>query len=110
MTLLLSQTRRHMINEVFVIEIDKNGQILTLDFGCLEIAFLFFSWQNLVGWLIYVWSSQQLWLWRAVNQFLSSVTGSAIGKERPYKVFHDQSLRKNSAGHGHQTRDRPHIK
>ena len=26
-----------MINEVFVIEADKNCQILALDFGCLEI-------------------------------------------------------------------------
>ena len=68
-----------MINEVFVIEIDKNGQILALDFGCLEILFCV---QNLVGWLVYVCSSQQLWLWRAANQFLSSVTESAIGKER----------------------------
>ena len=28
-----------MINEVFVIETDKNGQIGALDFGCLEIFF-----------------------------------------------------------------------
>ena len=28
-----------MINEVFVIEIDKNVQILALDFGCLESFF-----------------------------------------------------------------------
>ena len=41
MALLLSQARRHMIHEVFVIETDKNGQILALDFGCLEISFLF---------------------------------------------------------------------
>ena len=32
-----------MINDVFVIEIDKNGQILALDFGCLEILFFFFA-------------------------------------------------------------------
>ena len=31
-----------MINEVFVIEIDKNGQILALDCGCLEIFFYFY--------------------------------------------------------------------
>ena len=31
-----------MINEVFVMEIDKNGQLLALDFGCLEIFFFFF--------------------------------------------------------------------
>ena len=31
-----------MINEVFVIEINKNCQILALDFGCLEIFFFFF--------------------------------------------------------------------
>ena len=30
-----------MINEVFVIKIDKNGQILSLDFVCLEIFFFF---------------------------------------------------------------------
>ena len=39
-----------MINEVFVIETDKNGQILALGFGCLEIFFL----QNLVVWLIFM--------------------------------------------------------
>ena len=50
-------TLRHMINEIFMIESDKNDQILALDFGCLEI-FVFFL-QNLVGWLIYVCSSQQ---------------------------------------------------
>ena len=39
MALLLShsQTQRHMINEVFVLEIDKNGQILALNFDCLEV-------------------------------------------------------------------------
>ena len=73
----------------FVIEIDKNDQILALDFGCLEICFYFiylfiyFFLQNLVGWLINICSSQQLWSWRAVKQFLSSVTESAVGKERP---------------------------
>ena len=48
-----------MINEVFVIDIDKNGQILALDIGCLEIFFFLFMffWKNLVGWLIYVSSS-----------------------------------------------------
>ena len=35
-------TRRRMINEDFVIETDKNGQILALDFGSLEtLRFLF---------------------------------------------------------------------
>ena len=70
-----------MINEVFVLDIEKNSQILALDFGCLEITLFL---QNLVGWLmIYVCSSQQIWSWRAVNQFLSSVTESAVEKERP---------------------------
>ena len=50
-----------MINEVFIIEIDKNGQILALDFGCLEIFFQMFD------------------LCLPVNQFLSSVTESAVG-------------------------------
>ena len=40
-----------MINEAFVLDIEKNGQILALDFGCLEIILFL---QNLVGWLIYV--------------------------------------------------------
>ena len=31
-----------MINEGFVIEIDKNCQILALHLGCLEIFFFFF--------------------------------------------------------------------
>ena len=69
-----------MINEVFVLEIDKNGQILALYFGCLEIFFFFFFF---FAKLIYVCPSQQLWSWRAVNQFLSSVTESVVGKERP---------------------------
>ena len=97
-----------MINEVFVLEIDKNCQILALDFGWLKIIFLCV--QNLFGWFIYVCPSQQLWLWRAFNQFISSVAEAAVGKERPQKVFHDQSLRKNAAGHGHRPRDRPHTK
>ena len=69
-----------MINEAFVLDIEKNGQILALDFGCLEIILFL---QNLVGWLIYVCSSQQIRSWRTVNQFLSSVTESAVEKERP---------------------------
>ena len=57
--------QRHMIDEVFVIEIDKNGQILVLDFGCLEIIiiiiifffiiiifFLCKTWS--VGWFMFV--------------------------------------------------------
>ena len=31
-----------MINEVFVIDIDKHVQILAIDFGCHEIVFSFF--------------------------------------------------------------------
>ena len=98
-----------MINEVFVIEIDKKGQILASDFGfgCLENFFFFFFAKP--GQLV------DLCLFRsttmvAVNQFLSSVTVSAVGKERPYKIFHDLSLRKNAAGHGHRKHNRPHTK
>ena len=53
--LSLSQTRRHMINEVFVLEIDKNGQFLALVFGCVEIFFFFFFPKTLsVGWFVLV--------------------------------------------------------
>ena len=31
-----------MINEVFMMEANKNGQILALDYGCLEVFFFFF--------------------------------------------------------------------
>ena len=43
-----------MINEVFVIEIDKNDQILALDLGYLEIFFFFFFKTWLVGWFLFV--------------------------------------------------------
>ena len=43
-----------MINEVFVIEIDKHGQILAEDFGYLEIFFVCVCKTWSVGWFMFV--------------------------------------------------------